>query len=79
MRSIRTIIYMDVRVFRGVQNYVIQQKFRPMPMKGIGFEILYFEIILGLKNRIVLSISNFTKLWPLELNFCDIFYILFIH
>ena len=53
---------MEVRVFRGVENYVIQQKFRPIPMNGIiGF--LYFKITLGLKDMIVLLNSNFTKLW----------------
>ena len=56
-------IIMEVRVFRCVRNYVIQQKFRIRPMKCYR----------GFYNLIYLN-GYFTKLLQLEENFCDILY-----
>ena len=73
MNSIHTMICMESKVLK---NYLIQQRFRPMPMKVYrGFYVSKFTH--GLKDMIVILVSNLlnydSKQW--EESVCDRFYI----
>ena len=66
---------------RGVGKLCDFQKCRPNPMKGYR-DFYYSHLHMGwtstnkgVKDMIVLSISNFTKLWQLEEKCCYSFYI----
>ena len=68
---------MNDRVFRGVGKLYSSEKIQPNAHERL-WGLIYFKITLDLKDMIVLMISNFTKLWPLEENVCDGFYIFFV-